>query len=195
MTPSWNLSSSGEMQGNDSQSGRTAWGYTVDNVEADNGLPAQVRAGLGWGIARKYGAALDVIHHFSREYDALSGTVDGVPVKWKRDREAVTDVSAGVEYYVRDCYPIRAGVFTSGSSASELDPNDVSTPARVDLYGVTCSVGSEGEHVVVNLGTSYVFGSGEDFGVQMAEDGTYRSVVVDTKESMLSVFITTAYLF
>ena len=134
-------------------------------------------------------------HHFSRRYDWMSGTQDGEAVVIRQEREPVTDVQLGGEYVFRERYPLRAGAFTSFSSAPDLDPNGDSQVNQVDLYGVTASVGSVGDNVVMNLGLSYVWGEGDALGTRLDAAGELESFVSRTRESGLYAFASTAYRF
>ncbi len=166
-----------------------------EDLDADNGLPAQVRAGLGWQRAGVGSAGFDVVHHLSSRYDWMSGTADGEDVVIRQEREAVTDLQVGGEYVWRRKHPLRAGLFTSFSSAPDPDPAGQSTLGQVDLYGATASIGSIGENVVANLGFSYVWGSGDALGNRLDEEGLLESVVTQTRESGLYAFASTAYRF
>ena len=86
-------------------------------------------------------------------------------------------------------------MFTSLSSAPDLDPEDASSPSQIDLYGATASVGSSGENVVLNCGLSYVWGSGDAYGTRLDDSGTLETVVTDTTESGLYAFASTTYRF
>ena len=197
-TPSATLSGDGRIQmsevmGGDEAAGAGAIYY--DDLDADNGLPAQVRAGFGWRRPNAGSAGLDVTHHFSRSYNWMEGSQAGESVVIRQKREAVTDVQVGGEVILRKRYPLRAGFFTSFSSAPDLDATDASTPNRVDLYGVTASAGSVGENVIFNFGVSYVWGEGDAFGTRLDAAGDLETVISDTRESGLYAFASTAYRF
>ncbi len=163
----------------------------LDDLDAANGLPLQLKLGLAWHEQKKFTVGVDVTHHFARSYDALSNADTAL----ERHRQAVTDVQAGIEYYLGGRYPVRAGAFTSFSAAPEVDAQDLYALAHVDLYGLTASVGLESEHLVVNLGLNYIFGSGQAIGRSFNGEHTLTSAVVHTDEQALYLFFTTAYLF
>ena len=197
-TPSATLSGEGRVQvsevmGDEDTAGAGAVYY--DDLEADNGIPAQLRAGFGWKRAGAGSAGLDVTHHFSRSYDWMDGMQDGESIVIRQKREAVTDVQVGGEYVFRKRYPLRAGFFTSFSAAPDLDPEDATTPSQIDLYGLTASVGSVGENVVLNFGLSCVWGNGDAFGTRLDEAGDLETVVSETSERSTYVFASTAYRF
>ena len=167
----------------------------LDDMDADNGLPAHVRLGLGWQKKGVGSAGLDVTHHLSRNYKWMEGLQDGEAVTIWQERKAVTDVQLGGEYWVRNRYPLRAGFFTSFSSATDLDVEDTSTPNQIDLYGVTTSVGVVGENVILNFGLSYVWGEGDAFGNRLDAVGDLQPVITKTKENSLYAFASTTYRF
>ncbi len=197
-TPSARLSGNGtiqmsEVMGDSAVAGAGSLYY--EDLDADNGLPAQMRAGIGWRRAGVASAGLDLTHHLSSRYDWMDGEQDGEAVVVRQEREAVTDVQVGGEYVLRKRYPVRAGFFTSFSSAPDLDPDGTSALSQIDLYGVTASVGSIGENVVMNLGLSYVWGNGDAFGTRLNQMEELETVVTDTTESGLYAFASTAYRF
>ena len=197
-TPSATLTGNGTVQLSevvgDADSAASGAVY-YDDLDADNGLPAQLRAGLAWRRPGVGSVGFDVTHHFSSRYDWMSGTQDGEAVVIRLEREAVTDFQLGGEFVFRKRYPLRAGAFTSFSSAPDLAANDNSQLNQVDLYGVTASVGSVGENVVVNFGLSYAWGEGDALGTRLDADGALESFVSRTRESGLYAFASTAYRF
>lgn len=197
-TPSATLSGNGTVQLSEvigATDGAAAGALYYDDLDADNGLPALLRAGLAWRRPGVGSVGFDVTHHFSRRYDWMSGTQDGEAVVIRQEREAVTDVQLGGEYVFRKRYPLRAGAFTSFSSAPDLAANGDSQVNQVDLYGVTASVGSVGDNVVMNLGLSYVWGEGDALGTRLDAAGELESFVSRTRESGLYAFASTAYRF
>ena len=197
-TPSATLSGDGKIQLSevlgDSDTADAGAVY-YDDLDADNGLPAQLRAGLAWRRPDVGSVEVDVTHHLSSRYDWMSGTQDGEPVRIRQEREAVTDLQLGGEYVFRRRYPLRAGAFTSFSSAPDLAADGDSLLNQVDLYGVTASVGSVGENVVINLGLSYVWGQGDALGTRFNDEEELESFVSRTRESGLYAFASTAYRF
>jgi long-chain fatty acid transport protein len=197
-TPSATLSGDGRVQVSEVQGDAAAAGAGAayfEDLDADNGLPARARVGLGWRRADVGSAGLDITHNFPRDYNWMDGSQDGESITIRQEREGVTDVQVGGEVIVRKRYPIRAGFFTSFSSAPDLDPAEPSTPNHVDLYGVTASVGSIGESVILNFGVSYVLGDGDAFGTRLDAAGDLETVVSETRERSFYVFASTAYRF
>ena len=197
-TPSGTLDGSGRIQLSQVQGDEhiaIADAQYVDELDADNGLPAQVRLGFGWQRKGVGSAGLDVTHHLARNYKWMDGTQDGEDLTIWQKRQAVTDVQLGGEYILRNRYPLRAGFFTSFSSATDLDVEDTSTPNQIDLYGVTTSMGVVGENVILNFGLSYVWGEGEAFGNRLDGGGDLQPIITKTKENSLYAFASTTYRF
>jgi long-subunit fatty acid transport protein len=172
-------------------SARNADSIYLENLDAVNGLPTQLKLGVAWQLPRKITLGADVTHHFARSYDVLSHDEEAL----RRHRQAITDVQAGAEYYINGRFPVRAGAFTSFSAAPDVDPSDKYAMPHVDLYGLTASVGLESEHLIVNAGLNYIFGSGEALGRTFAGDKTLQGAVTHTGEQALYFFLSTAYLF
>ena len=194
LSPSLSLAGSGKWQESAVRSDEDVQGkgsIYMDDLDAENGLPAQIKFGLAWQKPKSIGFGVDVTHHFSRNYDLLSNGEDSL----ERRRESVTDVQAGGEYYVKGRYPVRAGAFTSFSSAPDVDPQNSLALPQVDLYGLTASAGMGSEHLVINMGINYIFGSGDARGTSLASPDTLQGVVVSTKERAIYLFASTAYLF
>ena len=197
-TPSWNVTGDGRVQFSEVQGDAVVAGADsqyYENLDADNGLPAHVRMGIGWQRPGVGSFEVDVTHHFARNYKWMDGVSDGESITVRQEREAVTDMQAGVEYIFRRRYPLRAGCFTSFSSSPDLDPDDISTPSQIDLYGVTASAGVEGENVVLNFGLSYVWGDGDAFGTRLDEQEFLVTGITGTRERSLYAFACTSYRF
>ncbi len=197
-TPSATLSGNGRVQVSEVLGGPAASGADAiyyEKLDADNGLPAQMRAGIGWRRAGVASAGLDLTHHLSRSYNWMEGEQDGNTITIRRERKAVTDVQVGGEYIIRKRYPIRAGFFTSFSSAPDLDPEHPTGVSQIDLYGVTASAGSVGANVILNVGLSYVWGTGNGYGKRLNDTGELQPIISETSESGLFAFASTAYRF
>jgi hypothetical protein len=197
-TPSATLAGQGRIQvsevlGDAAAAGAGAVYY--DDLEADNGLPAHVRAGIGWRRPDTGGFGLDVKHHLARDFDWMDGDQAGERIVIRHQREAVTDVQLGGEWIFRKRYPVRAGFFTSFSAAPDPDPEVASTPKQIDLYGITLGAGISGDNVILNFGLSQVWGSGKGFGTRFDEAGNLQTVVVRSRENALYAFAGTTYRF
>ena len=85
-----------------------------DDLDADNGLPAQLRAGLGWQRPGVGGFGIDATHHWARDYDWMSGGSGDDALAIRQSRRAVTDLQVGGEYVSGNairCAPARSRVF------------------------------------------------------------------------------------
>jgi long-chain fatty acid transport protein len=201
--PSFDLWGNGEFQANESAYVNNTFvkefGH-ADNMDAKNRTPAQFKAGIGWEKEKSYGFGLDATWHLANSYNRISGTFDetGEPAVAEYINQAVVDLNLGVEYYISNVYPIRAGVYTARSSAPdvELSNEQKGYPGQINDYGVTFSVGRELENVMMSLGVNYVFGSGDDYGYSLdtANNEVNRSVTT-AKESQFYIFFNTSYMF
>ncbi len=196
-SPSIRLFGDGSAQFSKSTSGEAAEAESLyyEDLDADNGIPALLRFGIGWQDPGVASFGLDMTHHLESRYDWLSGSVDGHELKYPWKREAVTDVQLGGEYIVNRIYPLRAGFFTSFSSAPDVDPEADGTQSRIDLYGITASVGIIREHIVMNFGLSVVLGRGDGVGAEFTETGEVVPAITKLTENSLYGFASTAYRF
>ncbi len=170
-----------------------------DNLKADNGIPAQIKMGLSLNVPKEYGVGMDITYHFAHSYQWLEEDGACFPPDCSssidRSHKAVTDIQMGGEYYFNKKYPIRAGFFTSFSSAPDANPNQINELPKIDLYGFTASFGIETEHVITNLGVQYVFGNGEAIGYKMIDTENLEPTVVSAYEDALYFSLSTAYIF
>jgi hypothetical protein len=196
-TPSANLTSDGEWLEDDVDSSTQGGSgvHYADGLEAENLTPAKFVLGLAREVPGIWAVGVDVSYHLAESYTRLKGTTeDGVEFEVPVKREPVVDVNVGGEYVLLGKYPLRAGFFTSHSSAPDLDVNESHYPAQIDLYGLTCTAGTKTRNSAVNLGVNYIFGSGDDFGWAM-QDGYLQRVIVDANERYLYFIFNTSYYF
>jgi long-subunit fatty acid transport protein len=191
-TPSLNISGDGDYQ----YSYVTATGdrgmLNAKNMNAKNDQPIKLTAGVSWSKPKCYGAGLDLTLHGNNDYDRLKGNYnDGSDAALDYKNETVFDINLGGEYYIRNKYPIRAGFFTSFSSAPDTKVDTAQYPGKIDLYGLTLSAGSESEHMTLNVGINYIFGKGDSYG--WSPDGL--SAIDNAKEQNLYIFASSSYMF
>lgn len=168
----------------------------MDELDADSRLPGKITAGIAWEKEKVFAAGVDVTYHFPTSFKLLEGTDNKGTFRTMEMRyEAVVDVNVGAEYYVLENYPLRCGFFTSHSSAPDVTRTTEDFPAQIDLYGLTFSVGRVSEHVALSLGLNYLFGSGEDYGWRVGQDGYPVDAVVDAREQQIFLFFNTSYMF
>jgi len=172
-----------------------------DNLEADNGIPAQIKMGVSYNVPRKFALGFDATYHFAHSYDWLQDEGEcsqpdcSNSINIRRSHKAVTDFQAGGEYYINKKYPVRAGFFTSFSSAPDADPGKPNELPQIDLYGITASFGIEIEHVITTLGAQYVFGNGKTVGYKLMDTNILEGTVVNTHEDSIYISLSTAYIF
>jgi len=167
----------------------------ADNLEVENMIPAKFVLGIAREVPGVWAFGVDVTYHLAESYTRLKGTSsDGRELEAPLKRESVLDLNMGGEYVLLGKYPLRAGVFTSRSSAPDLDVEESHYPAQIDLYGMTCSVGATTRNSAVNLGVNYIFGQGDDFGWAFGE-ATNERVIVDAREEYLYFIFNTSYYF
>ena len=197
-TPSAHLTSNGEwlediVDSNDQEQKSEV--FYANHLSADNLTPAEFTLGIAREVPGVWAFGVDVLYHLATSYTRLSGSDDeGKEVEMQMRRKAVMDINVGGEYVLLGKYPLRAGFFTSQSSAPDLDVNESNLPAKIDLYGLTCSAGTKTKNSAVNLGVNYIFGQGDDFGWANSEEGAQR-VIVDASEQYLYFIFNTSYYF
>ncbi len=166
----------------------------AEDMDTDNRVPAQISVGAAWSEPLQYTLELDVSYYFGHEFDLLAWGEGDDRLSLKINREAVINVNAGVEYYYREIYPLRAGFFTDFSSSPGVDPEEQGNNPRIDAYGISASVGKKLEHISVNFGAIYVFGSGRSLGWHdLGED--MRLVSTSARQDNIYLVVNTAYMF
>lgn len=194
-SPTVSMTGSGKYQAT-AVYGETIENIYMDDLDADNRLPGEIAAGVAWEKEKVFAAGVDVTYHFPTSFKILEGTdYNGTYRTLEMRIESVVDVNVGAEYYVIENYPLRCGFFTSFSSAPDVTRRTEDFPAKVDMYGLTLSVGRVSEHVALSLGVNYLFGSGEDYGWRIGDGGQPVAAVVDAKEQQIYLFFNTSYMF
>ncbi len=202
-SPSLNVLGSGRFSATQIHPSYGSTGYYGEDLDTENTIPAKVTAGVAWQKPKDRGIALDVTYHFETDFDLVSGYLNGYGIPGANDflhleRDAVIDINLGGEYYYQGQYPIRAGFFTSRSSAQDVDPARIATDFRqpqIDKYGITASVGRETKNMAANVGLIYLFGSGDAYGWKLDAEGNAVSSIVDADEQHLYVFLNTSFYF
>lgn len=172
----------------------------ADGLEANNQIPAKLAVGIAYNRFKNWAVEMDVSYHFSASYRSVEGDSEAEIDSVYMRRESVLDFSLGGEYYVRGIYPVRAGFFTSYSSAPDIELDDESQSfsdsqaPQIDLYGVTFSVGRETSRVNINMGVNYIFGSGDAQGWDCDHPDDIHQTKVSASENSLYFFFTTSYL-
>ena len=121
--------------------------------------PIKVTAGIGYEKSQKYALDGDVSiylpHKFTSAHDK-TGTFGDVTI----DQDFVINGNIGGEYYIKEKFPIRAGIFTNLSATSNVSAGTAAT-SKIDYYGGTFSVGYEIGHTTYNIGAQYAYGFGK----------------------------------
>ncbi len=160
--------------------------------------PLKGTLGLAYVVPFIWGAALDfsiygpVADYPLFEDEAHPKLADVMRMK----KKLIWQLDLGGEYYILGKVPVRAGFFTNLSS---FDPVELCGPLgnciesnffndTVDMYGVSASVGYEVDHVALNLGASYSFGSSKS--TVSYETALGRAVSQEVEQSRSYLFIT-----
>jgi len=202
-SPAFDIWGNGEFEANESYNynGKMQNNFIhADNMNAEYRIPAKFTVGAGWEKEKVCGFGLDVNWHLANSYNQLSGHSDlsdgGEPVASEYVNQGVVDVNLGGEYYIAKAYPIRAGFFTSRSSAPDVNLEKEDYPAQINEYGVTFSIGRELEQVLMSVGINYIFGSGDSFGYTVNPDTQeVERAITTAKESQFYLFFNTSYMF
>ena len=166
------------------------------DLDAENGMPGAIRIGLTWGSEREWQLAADATYHFSRTIKPLSGrTPEGEPVAIEQHCREVLDFSLGGEYYLHRKYPLRAGFFTSRSSAPDPVADNTDEAGQIDLYGLTATVGVEMKNAASNIGLNYLWGQGRAIGWGTDAAGEIVNTISDSDETHLYLVFNTQYYF
>ncbi len=191
--PSFNLGGSGELFYTYQETEGVRFAMYVKDARTRNTIPARVAGGVAWSEPGRYALAFDLIYNFYASGNRLKGkTQDGDTAIYPFKNRPVVDFSLGGEYYLAENYPLRAGFFTSLSSAPT--PTGIETasyPAKIDKYGLTASIGRETANTSFNLGLNYSWGTGHHLGFREGE-GIVR---VSARESFVYVFAGSSYFF
>ncbi|MBZ0274090.1 hypothetical protein K8I61_18775 [bacterium] len=153
--------------------------------------PLLVGGGIAYEKSRRFTISADVLYTAGASYKDADKDSVASDVKLK----AVTDVRAGVEYYVTKSVPLRAGFFTD---FAQEDTDEDNQQTSVDLYGLTLAGGIRHSQYTFNLGVNYVFGDGTTFVPAVTERG---GEIVDEVErtsvtaEAISLVISTSYRF
>ncbi len=139
-------------------------------------VPAMARLGAAWIVPHRWTVTAQITGHLGTSYDRF--TVDPslqqsieqrLRVQNHIERQAVVDLNAGGEYLLNAEYSLAAGLFTSRSSAPQLQLNpdgtlvaNTSRQPDVSLYGGTATLGLIGQHSISRLGVSVAYGAGND---------------------------------
>jgi len=192
-TPTLHLTGSGEYLRKED-----AFVSYMEDATTRNGIPTKITAGVAYQERQKYAVACDLSYYFPASFNQLEGDNQfGNFTYYPLKRDGTFNVNLGGEYYVKERYPVRMGFFTNLSTVPGYDPENNylnetrSYPEKVDMYGITASVGRETEHTTLSMGVDYVWGSGKYLGSD--ENGGLTEV--NASKSYLYVFLASSYIF
>jgi hypothetical protein len=161
----------------------------------ENLTPAAFTLGVAREMPGVWTVSADVSCHLDRNFTRLKGTdQNGQAFEAPVEREMVVDGGVGAEYVLWGQFPLRAGFFTSQSSAPDPEVGDPATLTQTDLYGFSFSAGTRTKNSSVNLGINYLFGDGTDLGWALVGDRV-QQILVDVHEEYLYFTFNTSYYF
>ncbi len=170
--------------------------FFADDLTVKNNVPMKITAGVGQDVQDVYAWGVDLSWHLPTSFTSLEGrSQTGTNVETRIQRKAVLDVNVGGEYIIRKKYPVRAGFFTSFSSAPDVSVDDPNSLGQINEYGLTCSVGRRSSILDASVGLNYLFGSGDDLGYDMDAQGDLVRKVVTAREQRIYIFFNTSYHF
>lgn len=194
-TPTINLFGDGQLfQGASLGSPEDDFLISADNMKTRNQIPTKLTVGAAYQNPRVFTLEADLTYHFPTSYTEMWGRDiwSGEMVEINTRKKGVLNLNLGGEYYILRNYPFRAGFFTNLSSSPDVDPDEsVIEGEKIDMYGVSASIGNESEHTTFNVGINYVWGSGDTLGI--GDD--FQPVSVSSRESYLFLFLSSAYIF
>lgn len=195
-TPQFAIVENGQAQYQYILNKTTTDSFYADNLTVKNDVPMKFTAGIGQDVQDVYAWGLDCTWHLPTSFSSIEGKSNtGTNVEARIRRKAVVDVNLGGEYIVQKKFPVRAGFFTSFSSAPDVSADDNDSLGQIDEYGLTCSVGRRSSILDANIGLNYLFGTGHDLGYDINEQGDLVRKVVSAREQRVYIFFNTSYHF
>ncbi len=153
----------------------------VDFVEARNNVrrehPWEWRMGVAWFHSPRVVISGDLSYH-SEHFDAVRGA-NG------RTVEAVWNFAVGAEYYLRNDWAVRGGIFSNNANT----PSEVVEYDHVNLLGISASIARFTRNSSLDLGFSYASGTGE--GQVLPVDRDTQTV----RANSLTIFLSSSYTF
>ncbi len=142
----------------------------LSDLRATSIFPGTCRAGVSWLARSDIRITSDVSVYAPTRYQRLA---------WQRPADAFSTVDAhfqnhveagwlgnvavGVEWMITPSWPLRAGLFTNMSAASDIPENPTRYyPSKVHLWGSTISAGYVGNERSLNFGADFQWGLGSD---------------------------------
>ena len=117
-------------------------------------MPLEMRMGMAWFANQRLLVSMDV-SHFTESKDG-NKNIGGV-----FDREAVTNLAVGAEYYVSPSYPLRLGFFTNNDAREEVDKVTGNSRDHIDYKGISAFITKVTPNDQVAVGTIIQVGQGQ----------------------------------
>lgn len=195
-TPQFALIENGEAQYQYIEKNLDSGSFYADDVTVKNDVPMKITIGVGQEEEDLYAWGLDLSWHLPTSFTSIEGQSDnGTVIRERIQRKAVLDFNLGGEYIIQKKFPLRAGFFTSFSSAPDVDADDAYSLAQIDEYGITASIGRRSDILDTNIGVNYLFGHGDDLGFDFDEQGNLTHKLVSAHEQRIYLFFNTSYHF
>ncbi len=108
--------------------GKLAKNYTsVKSDKPIGSMPAEVRLGLAWFASPTFLVDFDV-QYVTAVKDAPvlkdKNGIESFGPNAKYEKEAVTNLALGIEWYIMPAFPLRAGVFTNNDARPKVEKGD-----------------------------------------------------------------------
>lgn len=139
----------------------------LNNLRVNLPTPMKVTGGIGYRSGDRLTLAGDVSVYMPNEFAGIhdpQGRVADVRIEQK----LIFNGNIGMEYRMREKFPVRAGFYTNYSSAPSLGTS--STNSRIDYYTGTASIGYERENYATNVGLQLAYGTGETLAAGQTND-------------------------
>ncbi|NLB60656.1 MAG: hypothetical protein GX806_06300, partial [Lentisphaerae bacterium] len=195
-TPQVAIMENGELQHQFILEQADSGSFYADDLTVKNNVPMKIAVGIGQVEEDRYAWGLDISWHLPLSFTSLDGqSQEGDYLQEHIRRQAVVDLNLGAEYIIQKKFPLRAGFFTSFSSAPDVSADNPSSMPQIDLYGFTCSIGRRSSVLDANLGLNYLFGNGHDLGYDINNQDELVYKVVRAREQRIYLFFHTTYHF
>lgn len=123
--------------------------FKTNTEEDGDKLPLNARAGLAWIPNQRLALSADVIADIGdRNY--LVNT-----------NQVTLNYALGVEYYLTNAIPVRAGVFTNFANTPEIVEGQINQSDHINLYGVSLALSWETRNSAITLSGYSQSGSGQ----------------------------------
>jgi len=105
------------------------------------------------------------------------------------NRNAVFNIAAGTEYYLKDDLALRGGIYTNNATSPSLSADKTTQFEHIDYIGVTGSITSFSRSNALTVGIQYAVGSGQ------AQLFGYEPVLQSISASLLNIFLSASYAY